>query len=316
MAFIGVDLFFVLSGFLISTLLIEEWDQSDTISLKRFYLRRCLRLLPALTAMLAAVVLYACKMALRERGRSSSRHSPLLFYELGLGAGISTTVGPFAHTWSLSIEEQFYLLWPVALIWLLRRTSSRSSLLSWVLLGAFSSIVARFILVMMPSAPGYRIYFGTDTRADALLLGCAAGVTFSSGLLPQKDWRRALGKLAAWVAVVGLIFLSFYLQFGDEFDFCVVYFLIPFFGALILIEVIRGEGGALEWILSRSWLVYIGKISYGLYLWHHPIFLQVQAQNWPLGVELVVETVLTAVAVLGSYYLLERPLLKWKEKFR
>ena len=134
---IGVEIFFVLSGFLISCLLIEEWDQSNDISLKQFYLRRGLRLFPALVAMLLVVSGYywlnyskAIAWPVTRDGLIALFYSTNWVRSFGLnGASL------FGHTWTLSIEEQFYILWPLILLLLLRRASSRTSMLCWVSLG-------------------------------------------------------------------------------------------------------------------------------------------------------------------------------------
>ncbi len=314
-AFIGVDAFFVLSGFLITCLLMEEWDRLGTISLKQFYLRRALRLLPALAAMLGVFVAYRWLFSERRAAIGASLDGLIaLFYSSNWGLALRFgRPEMFGHTWSLSIEEQFYLVWPLALVLLLRRTSSRRSFLSWVFLGIFLTVVNRCLLVVAGSN-WYRLTYGTDCRADALLLGCAVGVIFSSELLrdiPSVRWgMRGL----AYTGVLGLAGLAFS-GFGFEADFCVVYFAIPLCAAFILAEVVRSETGLLARALARPWLVYLGKISYGLYLWHYPIFCEVQARHYSLAKELIIEVLLTAVAVLASYYLLERPMLRLKSRF-
>src|SRR5208337_4567023 len=136
---IGVQLFFALSGFLITSLLVEEWDRFHTISLRRFYLRRSLRLLPALVAMMVGVTFYHWAAESRAAATATAGEALIaLFYSsnwtLALGQGRPYV---FGHTWSLSIEEQFYLLWPLFLLWLLRIVRSRCSLRNLVILAAF-----------------------------------------------------------------------------------------------------------------------------------------------------------------------------------
>lgn len=316
-AFVGVDIFFVLSGFLITCLLLQEWDRGHTLSLKRFYLRRALRLLPALTAMLATFVVYQWWVGPRASAVTVSGDAlQAVFYcrnwVLALGPVYRT--GFFAHTWSLSIEEQFYLLWPPLLVLLLRRTGSRRSLFCWVLLGVFVAAFTRFVLVAVGA--GYaRLAFGTDTRCDALLLGCAGAAALSSGLVPEGAWVPRLRRGLALASVLGLVWLTFWRPFSFEADVSIAYFLIPLFALFVLLEAVSAESGLLSRVLSQRWLVYLGQISYGLYLWHLPIFLHVQGKQWSRPKELTVEFALTAAVVLGSYYLLEKPFLRLKGRF-
>lgn len=188
--FLGVDVFFVLSGFLITSLLLEEWQQARRISLKKFYLRRTLRLLPALFAALVLIDAYTWIFVSPAYGAMSARDALTALFYSSNWVHIMDVQRPgiFAHTWSLSIEEQFYLIWPLALIWLLRRTSSRLSLLRWIVLGIFLSEMTRIALTATYTE-WLRMYCGTDTRADALLIGCAISVVLSSGLLPLAACR-------------------------------------------------------------------------------------------------------------------------------
>ncbi len=314
-AFIGVVTFFVLSGFLITCLLIEEWDRRGTLSLKRFYLRRVLRLLPALTVMLVTFVVYQWVSGPRADAVTATKDAlQALFYCRNWAMALAPTFEPglFGHTWSLSIEEQFYLLWPPALLLLLRRASGRRSILWWVLLAVFLSAFGRFAFAFI-GMTYTRIEFGTDTRCDALLLGCAAGIALCLGLIPAGRWMERLTAGLGYASVLGLIWLTVGVPSGFESEVSLVYFLIPLLAVLVIMQAVRPQS-LLGGVLSATWLVYIGKISYGLYLWHLPIFLHVQARHWPKPKELAVEYALTAAAVLASYYLLERPILAVKQK--
>jgi peptidoglycan/LPS O-acetylase OafA/YrhL len=305
-AFVGVELFFVLSGFLITCLLLEEWDKAGSISLRRFYLRRALRLLPALAVLLLFVTCYYWLfMPGTETVTTATDAVIALFYSTNWALGLHLReLGVFAHTWSLSIEEQFYLCWPLALIWWLRRGNSRSSLLNSVL------------LQVLLSSNFARVFYGTDSRADALLLGCAVAVLFSSPSLSTNARLRRITAWGAWASAIGLIFLACVnLDLDYATEVCGVYFLIPLLAAVLLMHLALVQSGPLHYLLSNRCLVFVGKISYGLYLWHYPIFGLVQARELPVATELAVELVLTAVAVLASYYLLELPALKLKTKF-
>jgi hypothetical protein len=194
--YIGVDIFFVLSGFLITYLLVEEWRRTGAINLKNFYARRALRLLPALFAW--TLVLGVAGVFI---GGETRR---LIFY--GIAASLSYVTNwlvafelllrnPLSITWSLAIEEQFYLLYPLALGWALRRKAKPSTLVV-ALCAIVFAVELRRALLWRAGAPVFRVYYATDTRADALMLGCLLGVLVSFELLPRAAWAK-------WAARVG-----------------------------------------------------------------------------------------------------------------
>jgi peptidoglycan/LPS O-acetylase OafA/YrhL len=317
---VGVDIFFVLSGFLITSLLIEEWDRFGSIGLKGFYARRALRLLPALMVMLAVVVIWHYLTNSRVAPRTALDGLIALFYSSNwmFALGLRQPVHVFAHTWTLSIEEQFYLWWPIVLILLLRRTGTRASLLHWVAFGMFILAVERVVLFAgMPRGAYNWLSYATDARADTLLMGCAAAILLSSKLIPRGGKIRAALKYSAWfICIPGLILIG--IPAGLSAGFCAIglHVATALFAVLILVEVVISDAGMLAWLLSRRWLVYIGKISYGLYLWHYPIFGEVQARKWPRWYELSIELGLTVFATMVSFYLIERSALKLKTRFR
>ena len=226
--FIGVDLFFVLSGFLITCLLIEEWDQTGRISLKNFYIRRGLRLLPALLAVLSVfVTVSAFTRNPREFHLDVKEALAALFYYTNWANIFDLIRSDYiGHMWSLSIEEQFYILWPAILLSLLR-FASRKSLLQFILLGATISWLTRVLLFLGTTAGRERFFFGLDTRADSLLLGCAVGVALTIGVFrdPAKVPRFALyaGGGGACFACSSLVldfrWLAHHCTCGDGFSF-------------------------------------------------------------------------------------------------
>ena len=174
-AIIGVDIFFVLSGFLITSLLIAEWDQSKDISLKSFYWRRALRLLPALIAMLTVCIIYICLTSPWKIVVKNLVYALRALFYCTNWALIShlgeRSNHLLSHTWSLSIEEQFYFIWPAILFFLLRKVKSMTSLLWFVLLAALLSGLVRIVLVVLDVTNFYRYYCGLDTR---LIRSCLA----------------------------------------------------------------------------------------------------------------------------------------------
>lgn len=315
--FIGVDLFFALSGFLITCLLIEEWDASKTISLKRFYFRRALRLLPALVLLLAAFVIFSFLTGSGNTALRNVNEALLaLFYMTNWARafrfGHTYVLG---HTWSLSIEEQFYLLWPMLLIFLLRRVPRRDSLMCYVVLGAVLSWLERFILSAGTVATPARLDNGLDTRADSLLLGCAAGVCISSGFFPKTLRDAIFLKCAALVSVLILVLLCEFSQPFSDYGYYLFWFLISLCSATIVMELVASPRGILQWIMELPPLVFIGRISYGLYLWHNVIWLLLATLPWPWWKHFAVSVAATAGIALASYYLIEKPCLRLKKRF-
>ncbi len=334
--YLGVDLFFVLSGFLITSLLLEEWGASARIRLGAFWGRRARRLLPALFLVLIAVALYAVV-----NGRFSSPTTGGAAIDLeGLrGDALATllyvanwhaifshqsyfaqfsTPSPLQHTWSLAIEEQFYLVWPLVIVGLLKWSPKRwrSVGLGLCIAGVLASATAMAVLYH-PGGDPSRVYYGTDTRAFDLLAGAA--VAFLVANRPQPGPRaRALLHRAAIPAVAILAVFWFTagtatgmpttLMFWGGFLGCAV------LAAVIIADVRQLDRGALGTVLAVRPLGWIGTISYGLYLWHWPIFVYLNSARTGLsGAELDLARVgLTFAVASASYYLVERPIRRRK----
>src|SRR5882724_3561789 len=171
--FLGVDLFFVLSGFLITTLLLAEFDTTKAISLKNFYARRALRLGPALLVYLLACLIVAYHSQLLEWTRELKLIGLALAYSTNWRMAFrwDATLDPTSIIWSLSIEEQFYLLWPLVFFACLMSKFRRSHIIAGLVFVVFSIMLHRYLL-LRAGADLNRLYYGTDTRADAPLVGC------------------------------------------------------------------------------------------------------------------------------------------------
>ncbi len=316
---VGVNIFFVLSGFLITSLLLEEWDRFHGISLRRFYARRALRLLPALVVMIGALVLWHCLVSPRATGiRTALDGAIALFYSTNwmFALGLRQPVHVFAHTWTLSIEEQFYLTWPLILVLLLRRTGSRASLLRWVLLGMFLLAIESVLILIGIPAPYNWLNYATDARANVLLTGCIAGIVLcSTPIIHNEKFKRVIKCLAWLIGIPGLLSVNLLARVLIDFDLIGLEITSGLCAVLILVEAVISEKGVLARLLSQRWLVYVGKISYGLYLWHYPVFSEVQMRHWPLQYEVLVEVGLTILATLVSFYLIELPALRLKRRF-
>lgn len=318
--FIGVNTFFVLSGFLITCLLIEEYEVGGSMKLSLFYLRRALRLLPALLAMLAAFLVYAF-LTMSGRKLSESLHEAFwaLFYFTNWAKTLQ--LGPtlqLAHTWSLSLEEQFYFCWPWLLLFLLRR-NSRASLFCWVALGAAISVAVRVLLFAGDSRVTYdnldRLMVGLDTRADSLLLGALVAIAATANLLPVCPASR--GRIA-WLALLSgpaMLCLGVFRPLSP-WMVCAGWLLASALAAVIILHLVVNATSPVHRLLENSLLVFIGRISYSLYVWHFPIAKVMERYQmappihyWPYW--LVIFTV-----ALASYYFIEQPCLRLKRRFQ
>lgn len=316
--FLAVDSFFVLSGFLITWLLVTEWNDSAGISFKNFYYRRALRLLPTLFAMLAFFAVYTCLANPAARiARDFHYIFAALFYSTnwGLILGLGERLNFIAQTWSLSIEEQFYFLWPPILLLLLRRTKSKTSLLWWTILAALSLAFLRALYVEL-GTPGWNNYWrlscGLDTRADSLLMGCAIGIAVSGKLLPRRRWLEWALFFTAALSIYGWIWLARQ-YIHDPWMYEVGWFLASLFTVLLIFHLVYSPEGIIHRIFGIPPLVYLGVISYGFYVWHFPIFRIMQVY-YPIHWR-VIAIPAAAAATLFSYYVIERPCLRLKRRF-
>jgi peptidoglycan/LPS O-acetylase OafA/YrhL len=307
----GVDIFFVLSGFLITVLLIQEWEQTGTISLKSFYWRRALRLVPALLVLLTALYFLSDLLFLPAEADDTRRGIPVAFVyasDVAL-AFFNVRLGALQHTWSLAIEEHFYLIWPLFLVAALKLGIGKKRLVTIALLLAVASALHRASLHLF-GAPPVRTYYGIDTRADALLIGCATGLCVIWGMLGVRSLKPLL--------VPALVVISFCLAvtgYGSSFMSVGGFTLFALATAVLLVHVILSPSSYLRRILECGPLVWVGRISYGLYLWHYPVFKATSFlnANWP--VKLCVAVAMTVIVTCLSHYLIEQPALSLKHKF-
>ncbi|MEZ5141232.1 MAG: acyltransferase [Acidimicrobiales bacterium] len=317
--YLGVDLFFVLSGFLITSLLLREYDGSGTVGLGRFWARRARRLLPALFGLVAGVGLY-CLVFARPYELGAIRADALatVFYVANWhaivgGQGyweIFSAPSPLQHTWSLAIEEQFYLVWPLVVLGLLKLTKGRKEVvLVTAVVGALVSATL-MALLWVPEADTSRVYLGTDTRAAAVLLG-AALATLLALRGPIRGTRARLGlEWAGLVCLVGL--LGVWATTGGLSPWLYHYgFLACGLASTVVIAAAsHPRVGVVGRVLSFAPLRWLGLVSYGLYLWHWPVFVvlnreRVGLDGWPL---LAVQVAVSLAIAVVSYYALELPI--------
>jgi peptidoglycan/LPS O-acetylase OafA/YrhL len=314
--FLGVDIFFVLSGFLITTILLEEWDQYGRISLSKFYLRRFLRLFPALVVLLLGYMLIAALTGGWDPTSVTSVVSSLFYVSNWLLAFDVPFHGhPLGHLWSLAVEEQFYLLWPALLLLLLARRPR--NMVRWVA-GAIAVVAAWRLLLSLTGASDVRLYFSFDTRFDELLVGCAGGILFVRhpdvlGRISATAYSIAT-YVAGGILLLGILFSPHaapaYLMRGG-------YTLMAICALVLILSCVQKRPTWLASILALPPMVFVGKISYPLYLWHVVILFFFQDIH-PLGSDAlgkVVQIALTFGAAVASYYFVERPFLHMKDRF-
>jgi peptidoglycan/LPS O-acetylase OafA/YrhL len=315
--FIGVDIFFVLSGFLITTLLLEEHGKSGHVSLRDFYERRARRLLPALAVTIIAVgVIYAVKPNLNNGLDYWAAAVSVLFYAGNWVAAFAqnpvAVLSLLDHTWSLAIEEQFYIVWPLVLLLCLRLAKPRERLLlaAVALALAVSSAILRTALWYAHT--GSHIYFRTDTHADGLLLGCTLGAIYSTSV-GSVLVRRISGSIApAIVAASALLLVGFTVHVNDAFLYNGGLSLVAVASVLLIAHVVVSRS-LLTRILEVRPIVWVGARSYAMYLFHIPIFAVIAStrpgSQTPRFV-IPFEIALTMFAAALSYRWIESPFLR------
>jgi len=307
---LGVSAFFVLSGFLITRLLVREWNTTGDLSLSRFYLRRTMRIFPAYYAFLLLSFVI-------------DRHQGQHWDWRLLASGVTYTVNYFnalhhhpntsiAHAWSLAVEEQFYLVWPLLFLLLARR--GRHALVAGVTTLAVMALAWRSVLGLWLHADTAYLYNAFDTRFDNLAVGCVFAL-----LADRPSVARAVDNLAArpwraW-ATLGLLLVS-RLATPEAYHYSIGFTVDAVLVALLIAQLL---------VLYRSWswrwlehpvMRYLGIISYPIYLYHAwgPSIARHLVPNTPAAIFTggVVATVLLA---MGSYYVVERPFLRLKRRF-
>jgi peptidoglycan/LPS O-acetylase OafA/YrhL len=319
--FLGVDVFFVLSGFLITDLLATQYDRVGRLNLKDFWSRRARRLLPALALMLIVVTAAATVI---EPGQGASLRLALLaavtytsnWYQIlhhvsyFAALGLFTAPPPLDHLWSLAIEEQFYLIWPL-LLWLiiLRLNGRRARVTATLILAALSALA--MALEYSPGDPSL-VYYGTDTHASALLIGAALALAFPLATvmsLPTAQVRR----LDA-AGVVGLVLLAWAAGHFSGNDRAVYPFglILAAVGAAGLVAAAAGTG-VIAAMTSLPPLRWVGIRSYGIYLWHWPVIALAGAITGPGPASpwlWLIEAGVSIALACASWEFAERPILR------
>lgn len=319
--FLGVTVFFVLSGYLITGILISEVEEEGTIDLKNFWLRRIRRLVPAVMSM-AVVIIFVSVVVNRiifTKGCKDFLASVLgfnnwwqIFNKVSYfeAAGVPS---PFTHCWSLAIETQFYLIYPLILLGIYKLVKSRGEgranrglLFAGVtLLLALISVILMIVL-FDPQQDASRVYYGTDTRAFSLLFGALLAILWEYRMVPRRlsaSVNMVLGSVSFAVLLVMTIAINgssnFWYRGGQ------------FFGTILTVLMVYAVSGRKTWLsrfLSNPVLKWMGDRSYSIYLWHYPIILLIskgiKASWWITLIEIVLSVVLAEL----SYRFIETPI--------
>jgi peptidoglycan/LPS O-acetylase OafA/YrhL len=314
---LGVTFFFVLSGFLITWLLLKEWDRTGRVSLRAFYTRRVLRIFPAYYVFIAVWgVLY---FVLRPEHPGPEVVVAGLTYTVNyLNAFNGYTTPGISHAWSLAVEEQFYLLWPALFILLMRRggrVSARTALCGIVLL-----VCAWRSYLYLVRGVGYPyVYNAFDTRFDSLAIGCLLALVGSSvGFAPVA------ARLARydWLPLVTLVLLAtsrvavgaFHPRYAYGPGFTVDALLM----AVLIVQLLQLSERGIWRVFTWAPVRFVGLVSYPLYLYHEwaiTFAWRFHAASFPAGVRLAAGGAAALVAATGSYLLVERPFLRLKRRF-
>ena len=306
----GVMIFFVLSGFLITWLLLKENERDGTISLTAFYKRRTLRIFPAFYAywlLMVAVLVGTGRAVLWPHAWSA------LFYTSNYYSAINGDPNNgFSHTWSLAIEEQFYLLWPFVFL-MLRGNLKRMTTFLVALIGAVW--IHRAILCFVFHVDQAYIYASFDTRLDELMVGCLVAV-----LLKRRALTRVWGAISRSsllpLAALGILAVSIYcgelyiFRYRDVFGFAIE----PLLVAILVVQMIAFSSTSLWRWTEWNWIKFLGRISYSLYLYQQLTLHAVKNAlgHYPLGVQLCGAILVTLILATMSHYLIERPFLRLK----
>ncbi|MST94180.1 MAG: acyltransferase [Pedosphaera sp.] len=313
--FLGVEMFFVISGYLITSLLLAEWNQDGRVDFKSFWLRRARRLFPALIALLVVVVGYAVVFLPAEvatlRGDVLSTASYVNnWHQIFSHQSYFDSVGRpslLRHMWSLAVEEQFYLVWPLAFSLLMGRLGPRRVLV--LILAATAASIVLMAVLFEPNTDPSRVYYGTDTRAAGLLLGVALAYWWRPG---QVIGGNGGGMLDA-VGVIAFATLGACFVFINEFQSFLYrggFSLTALATAELLAVAVHPRARLVPRVLSWGMLRWVGLRSYGIYLWHFPVFAVTRPQlDVPLdGTSLLaVRLALTLGIAAASYRWLETP---------
>jgi peptidoglycan/LPS O-acetylase OafA/YrhL len=316
---LGVDLFFVISGFLITTLLIKEKETHGSIDIRKFYWRRALRIFPAYLVFLAGYYLVVSIVFVDFKPRVVESLIIAGLYSTNFMIGWFNRDVLVAHTWSLSLEEQFYLLYPALIMLFPKRVSLIFSMLLLIIALIWRCLL--YLSIPVIENP-YRFFYSPDTRLDTIVFGCVAAILLSDRKFEDK-LKLVFGRADVFLLSILIIFVCFYLSnANDWFRYTFAFSVNAVCFTSIVLYAIGGDKNSIcNRILSFSLLQKIGLLSYSLYLWH-PVALglagRVAARVEAVFIPYANLTTYISVSLffaVTSYFIIERPFLVYKKRF-
>jgi peptidoglycan/LPS O-acetylase OafA/YrhL len=305
---VGLDVFFALSGFLITALLLDEFQRAGRIDVVSFLWRRAVRLVPPVAVLMAGLLAMSLV---------GERYSPgVLLSSAGWAVTLSTNLAidrpiiELVHLWSLSVEAHFYLLWCLTTALVVSRARRPFHVLATIALAVIAAIAVARALAYHEGVDAVPMYVSTAYRLDGPLLGALAGVAAAAGWLDRVP-RRWAARAAAGAAVV-LVAAAARTTPVSPALFEGLFTVIAACGAVLVVALRMGGDGRLRRAVSSRPLVALGTVSYSVYLWHLPIVMWVDrnAGGWPVGTQLSFALAASLAAGTVSYRLVERRVLR------
>ena len=320
--YLGVPIFFVVSGYLITDLLLQEWATKGTVGFWSFYGRRLRRLYPALVTMLLATTAYITlfQRSLLTNIRATVMTNLLYVYnwfEIGHGQSYFDRFNgesPFTHLWSLSIEGQYYLFWPLLVVLLMMIFKKRSRIFWLLMVAAVASAVA--MAVLYDPTNTNRVYYGTDTRMFAILIGSGLAFIWPSRELPTDI---ALGNqitldVLGGGSLIALIWMFFQMSGQSDFTYRGGMFIFTVLSA-VLVATVAHPASHMNRILTNRVFTYIGQRSYGIYLYQFPVMIFYETKVHNIGdhpvMNSLIEVALILIVTELSYRFIENPMRRY-----
>jgi len=317
--FLGVDTFFVISGYLITSLLMSEFYLHGTINLTQFWGRRFKRLIPAMLFIVSTVLIYTVTFEPKLILDIKRDAIAALFYVSnwwyifqGVDYFNQFSIAPLRHLWSLAIEEQFYIIYPFVLLLLLKFLKYKKTLIVLFVISLIS--LGLMIYFNTPGSSHSRVYFGTDTRLQTLLLGCLLAFIWPPFRLKAKiplGLSRIIDVIGS-VSLITLLWMFMTLSSNSEWIYQGGFYLISLMTLLIIASAVVPYG-LFSQLMGNKLFVYIGKRSYSLYLWHYPIisFVHMHFVDGQIPFyAYILDVVLMILATEFSYQFIETPIRK------
>jgi peptidoglycan/LPS O-acetylase OafA/YrhL len=320
--FLGVTVFFVISGFLITSLLLHEWKNTFTIHLRSFWIRRAKRLLPAMFLLL--IFLNIATPLIRPELTANLRQDTVaaffyysnwhyIFQDLSYFEAFEKP-SLLTHFWSLAIEEQFYIVWAVLILFFLKYIQNRNTILGLIVLASFISTI-RMAVLYDPSLDPSRVYYGTDTRMFSLLIG--ASFAFIQPHPSQTTKGRWIYEGLALFCLLIFLSMVIYTNQYDSFIYNGGMAALSITTAMLVL-ILSQSPTVLAKVLETPLLRWIGIRSYGIYLWHYPVilFMNAEVNTGSLNpIKIILELTLTFILAAMSYSFVEKPIRHGKYSF-